>query len=135
MTLTGGWYLPGNYVSMYNTEGFIDYNASLQTSRWGHGCGYFIDENIGKVNTSIFHRIIKTFFQVLIVAGGFDDFRYNYEFLSSTEILYPGDDAKWEYSVKLPSKMFGIQSLQLENTIYLTGNIDGVINGTPAKSH
>ena len=56
----------------------------------------------------------------MIVAGGIDDFSYNYDHLSSTEILKPGDSS-WTSLTELPSKMSGIKSLYLGNTIYLTG--------------
>ena len=40
--LTGGYYTE-NKVTVYNTEGWVEDWAQLQTGRYWHACGHFIN--------------------------------------------------------------------------------------------
>ena len=42
MTVTGGWHPPGNLVTRYNSNGFVEDMPELLKPRWGHGCGFYV---------------------------------------------------------------------------------------------
>ena len=72
LIITGGWYPPGNEISSYNENGWIEDLPELNTPRWGHGCSYFIDAN----NDKVIH---------------FDTSQQN------SHLIYLGNDCCWGY--------------------------------------
>ena len=55
--------------------------------------------------------------QVLLVAGGYDA---DYYTISSTEVLI-GDSPAWTSTTPLPMIVFGVASVSLYNTVFISG--------------
>jgi len=91
-------------VTVYNNAGFVGDLPSLNTGRYSHGCGHF-------VNTD--NQV------VYLVAGGYTGSSY----LTSTELLVDGDSS-WVEAAPLPLAMSGLGTVSLDNTIISTGGMD-----------
>ena len=44
-------------VSSYNADGFLGYLPNLNTGRFSHGCGHFINGVGNQVNNQIFKKL------------------------------------------------------------------------------
>ena len=44
LIVTGGWHPPGNLVTRYNSNGFVEDMPELLKPRWGHGCGFYVSD-------------------------------------------------------------------------------------------
>ena len=44
VVVTGGFYTKTK-VTQYDMTGFKGEHNELQTGRWGHACGYYVDDN------------------------------------------------------------------------------------------
>lgn len=104
VVITGGTYPARDDVTRYQRNGEATTLPSLQTARWGHACGHFIDNNNDKV---------------LMITGGFDGDNY----LSSTEIL-TDDDSRWTFAASLPRAVIYLRGVSYDNTIIVTGGAD-----------
>ena len=92
---------------------------SLNTARYGHGCGLYTTDT-HKVNISTEERMLVLQYclsQVYVVMGGWDD---DYNDLSSTEMLNEGENT-WRERAPLPRPLSSLRSVSLGNVIYLTG--------------
>jgi len=98
--LTGGSYTLTT-VSRYSTSGWMEDLPELNEGRWGHGCGYFYNDDMQRV---------------FLVAGGFDGSSY----ISSTETLVEGGLA-WNFQQPLPIGRTGLRGISLPNTVIMTG--------------
>merc|ERR1719186_135094 len=93
-------------VARYNLQGHVENLPEMIQGRWYHGCGSY---NSGGT-------------MVLIIAGG----QGAYYPLSSTEKITPGATA-WTMFNPLPRTLCAMATVQLDNTIMLTGGHDGDI--------
>jgi len=98
--VTGGM---GNEVTRYDLLGYLEDLPSMLRTRNAHGCGSYINSDGD---------------QVLLAAGGFDHFAY--EYMSSTELLTVGSDA-WTMATPLPGVMYGMRTANVDNKVFLTG--------------
>merc|ERR1711915_459478 len=97
--LTGGSYTLTT-VSRYSTSGWMEDLPQLNEGRYGHGCGFFYNDDMQRV---------------FLVAGGY----YN-AYLSSTETLVEGGQA-WTFQQPLPSGRNGLHGISLPDTVIMTG--------------
>ena len=119
MIVIGGSYNPTR-VDVYNIDGWSRELPQLNTGRWGHGCGQYINTNDKIVNyTTGNNQYQYLHAQVYLVTGGLDD---NGNFLSSTETLVDGTGS-WTFAGQLPVAMWGLRGVSLNNDIFMTGNI------------
>jgi len=105
VVVTGGWYTRTN-VTEYDINGWRQELPDLNTGRYDHGCGYYVNAN-------------KEI--VYLVAGGFYvDENYVRTYLASTEILTNGG-SRWMDVEPLPSGAIGLQGVSVDNKIFMTG--------------
>jgi len=101
--ITGGRYTM-KVVARYNLQGHVENLPEMNQGRWYHGCGSYYSGGT----------------MVLIIAGG----KGAYYPLSSTEKLTAGATA-WTIINPLPRTLSAMATVQLDNTIMLTGGHDG----------
>jgi len=98
-------------VVRYNQEGYVESLPMMDQGRYKHGCG------------SYYNHMEHT--KVLIVAGGYCGYcaTGSSGSLSSAEKLNIGDGT-WVSMTPLPRPLYGVASLSMDNTIYLSGGRD-----------
>ena len=89
-------------MSIYNTEGWVEYLPQLKEGRRQHGCASYVDEQQS---------------QVLLVTGGLD---VSLEEIDTTEIL-SSSSQEWIHVGRLPAAVQGIRALTIGNVVYASG--------------
>jgi hypothetical protein len=87
-------------VERYDKNGKTETLPKLNTGRWAHGCGSYLDK---EGNT------------VLVVSGGMEGAVKDYNSLTSTEILKSGE-SKWSFAESLPYSLNRMGSINWVNT-------------------
>ena len=120
VVITGGWYTRTN-VTEYDINGWRQEHPDLNTGRYDHGCGYYVNANKEIVRWNILGFVSYFPVQVYLVAGGFYvDENYVRTYLASTEILTNGG-SRWMDVEPLPSGAIGLQGVSVDNKIFMTG--------------
>ena len=117
MIVTGGWDNPTR-VDVYNMNGWSRELPELNTGRYLHGCGKYMNTDDKMVNCITGNNQYQySHIQVYLVTGG----RTGSNFLSSTETLEEGAGS-WTPAGVLPVALFGLRGVSLNNNIFMTGN-------------
>jgi len=111
--ITGGYFTEQG-VERYNMMGWVEDLPQLIEGRYDHGCGSYL-------------RVDGT--QVLLVAGGWENGPGPH---SSTEVLI-GDSPAWTSTTPLPMIVFGVASVSLYNTVFISGGEDGAYHSNRAE--
>ena len=108
-------------VTVYSSTGWVKDWAQLQTGRYLHACGHFVNTDNQVVRqqhyTDNIHLCgLHHHGQVYLVAGGHTGSSYT----DTTEILEQGASA-WTYAGPLPHAMTGLKIVSIDNKIMSTG--------------
>jgi len=103
--ITGGQYTPTT-VSRYDKNGWMEDLPSLNTGRYSHGCGTYLDD----VRDRIY-----------LVTGGFGG---GNDYHSSTEMMVKGATSWTEVPDSFPARMDGLRRISVNNQIITTGGWD-----------
>ena len=124
MILTGGFYNK-TQVTVYSSSGWVEYQkqAQLQTGRWNHACGHFVNTDNQVVRqqhyTDNIHLCgLHHHGQVYLVAGGHTGSSYT----DTTETLEQGASA-WTYAGPLRRAMSYLQAVYIDKIVISTGEI------------
>ena len=127
--ITGGENTPeqGKRVVRYTPQGTATLLPSLQEARWGHGCGYYYDQNNVLVSLKSFmNLIIPWYAQTYLVTGGYYNDAYgSTDFAGprgSTEILSQ-DSSQWTLTGELPYPTKYLSGTTLDNRLIMAGKI------------
>ena len=91
-------------VYQYNREGYYKEMPDLITSRRGHGCSSYRDDD---------NNI------VLLVTGGYNDIDY---FLSATEVQITRF-SPWKEAAHYPLAVTGLRGATINNVVFMTGKL------------
>ena len=118
--VTGGEYSLQR-VTQYSLTGEVTELPDLNTGRYYHACSSF--QNTEGVTVSYKYRNVEydySYFQTLLVTGGYDG--YGYYYLSSTEI-FTLDMKDWISAGSLPSPRDRLSGATVRNSVYVFGKI------------
>ena len=110
---------PMDQATIYNQQGFQADLPSLNTGRYSHACGHFVNMDMQAVSSASVYPcyvVIMSTVQVYLVAGGYAT---NHQ-LASTELLVAGAHS-WVEAAPLPLAVEGLRAVSINNMIISTG--------------
>jgi len=106
--ITGGLWMGGGRVTVYNSLGFVADWPSLKIGRFQHGCGHFVNKD---------NKVVYLVVGGHIVTG-------DSGLTATTEILVAGESS-WNEVGPLPLALSGLGVVSIHKNIFSTGGHDG----------
>ena len=126
--ITGGLWMGGGRVTVYNSLGFVADWPSLKIGRFQHGCGHFVNKDNKVVGACHLLFGLKSgtkqntyllYSQVYLVVGG-HIVTGDSGLTATTEVLVAGESS-WNEVGPLPLALSGLGVVSINNNIFSTG--------------